>query len=75
MLHRSIGALTFLDKYMKLHVGSATLIAKDTLLTAAHNVYSKDCNSPNSQFKFYLGADGVGEKYYEVENWRFPKGF
>lgn len=60
---------------MKPHAGSAALISEDTILTAAHNLYDKKMRSLNSQFKFYIGADGVAERYYEIENWRFPEEF
>lgn len=48
------------------------LISKDAVLTAAHNIFEKRYNSENTDFKFYLGADGVGEEYYEIEGWRYP---
>ena len=66
LLHRSIGTLTYYDEHNNIHFGSATLISRDTLLTAAHHIYNKKYGSYNSKFKFYLAADGVGDKFYEV---------
>lgn len=39
LLHRSIGALTFLNKNKKLNAGSGTLISRNTILTCAHNIF------------------------------------
>lgn len=53
-------------------MGSVTLISNNLILTCAHNLYDKLRNSENSDFKFYIGADGVAEEFHEVESWRFP---
>lgn len=39
LLHRSIGALTFLNKNKRLIAGTGALISKDTILTCAHNIF------------------------------------
>jgi V8-like Glu-specific endopeptidase len=52
-------------------VGSGVLISRDLILTAAHNLYDKDLRKENEEFKFYLGACGTAEKYYELEDWRY----
>ena len=41
LLHRSIGALTFLNRNKKLTMGNGTLISPDLVLTVAHNVYAR----------------------------------
>jgi V8-like Glu-specific endopeptidase len=71
LLHRSIGALTFLNKIKKLAKGSAALISPNLILTVAHNIYDKSYQHENDFFKFYLGVDGVAEQFYEVESYRF----
>jgi V8-like Glu-specific endopeptidase len=55
--------------------GSGVLISRDLILTAAHNFYDKDLRKENGGFKFYLGACGTAEKYYELESWRYPAEF
>ena len=64
VLHRSIGALTFINKYKQPRAGSGVLITRDTLLTAAHNIFDRQENWENEDFKFYIGADGVAEDYH-----------
>lgn len=66
-------ALTFLDKYKRIKAGSGVLISKDLVLTAAHNIFDPICYSENSSFKIYIGANGVGEIYHEVEAYRYPE--
>jgi hypothetical protein len=41
LLHRSIGALTFLNKKMQICAGTGTLISRDLVLTVAHNIFDK----------------------------------
>ena len=64
VLHRSVGALTFLNRNKQFKAGSGVLISRDTILTAAHNIFDQMCRVENSGFKFYLGADGVAEEYH-----------
>ena len=64
LLHRSVGALTFLNLHKQLQAGSGVLISRDIVLTAAHNPYAKNLKYENKGYKFYLGADGVAEEYY-----------
>ena len=40
MHHRSIGALTILDRHKHFGVGSGVLLSRDLVLTAAHNIYA-----------------------------------
>lgn len=75
ILHRSVGAITFLNKYKKFATGSGVLISRNIILTAAHNFYDKQRLSENTDFKFYLGADGKAEEYHEVQAWRYPEEF
>jgi hypothetical protein len=37
----------------------------------AHNIFNKSYQMEYGNFKFYLGADGVAEKYFEIESWRY----
>jgi V8-like Glu-specific endopeptidase len=67
--------LSFLTPEKKMAVGSGVLISRDLVLTAAQNLYDKDVGQENEVFKFYLGASGTAEKYYELEDWRYPSGF
>jgi V8-like Glu-specific endopeptidase len=66
LLHRSIGAITFLNKNKQLGMGSGVLISPNLVLTVAHNIYDRAYNCENEEFKFYLGADGVASSYYEI---------
>ena len=54
---------------------SGVLISKGTLLTVAHNIFAIELQAENSNFKFYLGANGVAEEYHEIEAWRYPEEF
>lgn len=74
-LHRSIGALVFLNRNKQRSVGSGTLISNDLILTAAHNIYDQRLKCEYTSFKFYLGADGEAEQYHEIEAWRYPEEF
>jgi V8-like Glu-specific endopeptidase len=71
LLHRSIGALTFINQVKKMAKGSAAIISPNLILTAAHNIFNKSYQKEYDDFKFYLGVDGVAEKYYEIESWRY----
>jgi V8-like Glu-specific endopeptidase len=75
IIHRSIGALCFQTHNKKLAAGSGLLISKDLILTAAHNIFDKEVGMEHDGFKFYLGANGIAEKYYELESWRYPPEF
>jgi V8-like Glu-specific endopeptidase len=55
----------------KMAKGSAAIISPNLILTAAHNVFNKSYQKEYDDFKFYLGAEGVSEKYYEIESWRY----
>jgi V8-like Glu-specific endopeptidase len=67
--------LSFLTPGKKMAVGSGVLISRDLVLTAAHNLYDKDVGQENEVFKFYIGASGTAEKYYELEDWRYSSEF
>lgn len=75
ILHRSLGALTFLSRHRIPGSGSGVLISEDTILTAAHNIFDRKLKADNIGFKFYIGADGEAEEYYEVEDWMYPEEF
>jgi hypothetical protein len=77
-MHRSIGALTFLNKSKLPRVGSGVLISKNLVLTVAHNIYDlensskqkdksdtklKEYELDKSTYLFYAGGT-LGEKYY-----------
>jgi hypothetical protein len=49
------------------------LISKNLILTAAHNIYNKEYKCENSDFKFYIGAHGITDVFYEAEKWRLNK--
>ena len=51
------------------------LLSKDTVLTAAHNIFDKKYMSENSDFKLYIGANGLAFEYHEIEVWRYPEEF
>ena len=64
-----------MNKYRQIKAGSGVLISRDTVLTAAHNIFDPICNAENSGFKFYLGANGVGEEYHVFDGWKYPEEF
>jgi hypothetical protein len=51
---------------MKMAVGSGVLISRDLILTSAQNFFDIYEGKENEDFKFYLGAYGTAEKYYEL---------
>jgi V8-like Glu-specific endopeptidase len=53
--------------------GSGVAISPTIILTAAHNIYDKEYKCENTKFKFYLGADGEAEEYFEVQSWKYPQ--
>lgn len=55
--------------------GTGFLISSDIILTAAHNLYSQKTRYEHTDFKLYLGADGVAEHYHEIEAWRYLEEF
>jgi hypothetical protein len=67
--------LSFLTPERRMAVGSGVLISRDLVLTAAHNLYDKDVGKKNEVFKFYIGASGTAEKYYGLEDSRYPSEF
>jgi V8-like Glu-specific endopeptidase len=78
IIHRSIGALTFRDCFNRPAIGSATIISKDLILTAAHNIYDKDRNLEYTQFKFYLAPNQTIDTttdYYDILDWRYMPEF
>lgn len=66
-------ALTFLDAKKKMNTGSGVLISRNVVLTTAQNIFNKELNAENTDFKIYIGADGVAEEYQKVEGWRYPE--
>jgi V8-like Glu-specific endopeptidase len=62
--HKWIGALTFQVQKGQFGTGTAVLISKNLILTAAHNVYDRKYQIFHTKFKFYLAACGVVEDYY-----------
>lgn len=62
-MHRSIGGMHFLTSNKKTCVGTGVLISKDLLLTAAHNIYNNILQTENTEFRFYLGSNGVEYNY------------
>lgn len=72
---RPVCAITFLNKDKKRVAGSGVLTSKDTLLTAASNIFDKENQAENTDFKIYVGEDGVGEEFYDVEDWKYPREF
>lgn len=65
--------MVFRTKYNETKAGSGVLISRDTILTAAHNIYERSLPAENKNFKFYIGADGVAEEYHEIEAWKYPE--
>lgn len=57
-------ALTFLDANKKFNSGSGVLISRDTVLTAAQNIFNRELKAENTDFKIYVGASGVAEEYH-----------
>jgi V8-like Glu-specific endopeptidase len=75
--HRWIGALVSKDGFERPSKGSAVLLSKNIILTAAHNLYDKEyegTNSKHTNFRFYPGPCGVVESYHPIEDntWRYP---
>jgi V8-like Glu-specific endopeptidase len=62
--HKWIGALTFQVRKGTVGKGTAVLISKNLILTAAHNLYDRDLKTSHTKFKFYLAACGMVEDYY-----------
>ena len=60
-MHRSIGALIFLNTDGQMGFGSAVLISENLVLTAAHNVFNRKLKAENGDFRFYIGVEGVTE--------------
>lgn len=71
LIHRSIGAITFLNPGKLMEVGSGVAISRDLVLTVAHNVYDRKYKGQNDSFKFYIKDGKVAEKYYEIESWKY----
>ena len=57
ILHRSVGALSWKDRYKGEHIGTGILISKNLVLTSAQNIYNKAYNSQNRKFRFHLGGN------------------
>ena len=49
-----------------MRVGSATIISKNLILTAAHNIYSHIKSCANVDFKFYLAPHEKTTTFYEI---------
>ena len=57
--HSFIGLLIFNDANgKKTAMGTAFLVSPNLAVTAAHNLYDKNLDKPNSNFKFYPKAHG-----------------
>lgn len=52
-------AITFMNKYKQSLAGSGVLLTKNMVLTAAHNIYDKSYNQENTDFRFYVGVNGI----------------
>lgn len=59
-MHRSIGALMFDIPGIGSNMGSAFMISKNLLLTAAHNLVSDDYMPPieSTNIRFFLAVNG-----------------
>lgn len=73
MPHRSLGAITSTNHRNGTVHGTAILISRNLILTAAHNIYSRDGSrsAEHTDFKFYLGASGEVSRYYKIKEWRY----
>lgn len=58
-LHASIAALAYRTKDRVNGCGSAALVSKDTVLTAASNIYNKQEGCVYSSFKLYIATSGI----------------
>lgn len=47
-------------------VGSATIISKNAILTAAHNIYDRMKSRENTNYKFYLAPHERTTTFYEI---------
>lgn len=47
-------ALTFLDTNKKAKTGSGVLLSRDIVLTAAQNIFNRELNAENTDFKIYV---------------------
>lgn len=63
-MHQSTVALTFLDANKNINTGSGVLISKNAILTAAQNIYNKELNAENTNFRIYIDVNGVVEEYH-----------
>lgn len=53
-----------MDANKKFNSGSGVLISRDTVLTAAQNIFNRELKAENTDFKIYVGASGVAEEYH-----------
>ena len=71
--HYNLGVLTFMSRREgNMGNGTGTLISSNIVLTTAHNLYNRNTGEFYYDFKFYPGANGVLEEYYEVEDFFIP---
>ena len=59
-----MAAITFLDANNNINTGSGVLISRNIVLTAAQNIFNKELNAENTNFKIYLRAKGEAEEYH-----------
>ena len=67
-MHRCIGALTYFNEEGQLSKGTAFLVAKDIIMTSAHNLCSKYTRKWYTDHKFYPAVNGEPlREYYSFD--------
>lgn len=64
LLHRSLRALTFIDKDEQIGFGNAVQISKDIILTAAHNIYNRKYKTDNSAFRVFFDKNRTNNNHH-----------